>query len=197
MRTPQAQTPATAVRANAKASASTLLRRALAAALLGTLAACGMPHMGMSGAMSGAMDHPPMAVKNASEAPAVFGRITHIEVFQAQAPWHTVDMARPTGTDRATDARSAMGNATGHTAPAHHADASGAEKNESPNGSTHESRHAAEHGVAGGEHGQLRASVRVRVWLDSGDWWTCDTTSAGELRVGDRVKVERGQMWRQ
>ena len=43
---------------------------------------------------------------------------------------------------------------------------------------------------------QLLESYRVSVQLDNGSMRSYDTSSYGELRIGDRVRIENGQLSR-
>lgn len=149
-----------------------------AALLVGTLAACGT-----QGPVNNT--YPPSQsqapVYNAPGNFQEYGRITNIEVFQTQAPASNGVAGTVIGGVIGGVLGNQVGGGSGRDAATVVGAVGGAiagnqiQKNRNP---------------------EVRESVRVSVRLDNGAYRAYDMTSAGDLRIGDRVRIDNGQLFR-
>lgn len=149
-----------------------------AALLIGTLAACGTP---------GPANNYPS--QHQSQAPVFntpgnfqeYGRITNIEVFQTQAPASN----GVAGTVIGGVIGGVLGNQVGGGSGRDAATVVGAVGGAIAGNQIQKNRNT-----------EVRESVRISVRMDNGSTRAYDMTSAGDLRIGDRVRIDNGQIFR-
>lgn len=153
-----------------------------AALLVGSLAACttqgpvnSYPSQPQSSSQSGG------PVYNSSGNFQEYGRITNIEVFQTQAPASN----GVAGTVIGGVIGGVLGNQVGGGSGRDAATVVGAVGGAIAGNQIQKSRNQ-----------EVRESVRISVRLDNGAYRAYDMTSAGDLRIGDRVRVDNGQLFR-
>lgn len=137
----------------------------------------------------------PMATAPASNFPSVgapsntqgqyveFGRVSNVEIIRSQQPAGGSGIGAVIGGVAGAVVGSQIGAGTGRTA----ATVIGAVGGAVAGNAIEKSRTA---NAAAGE------SYRVSVQLDNGALRAYDTPSYGELRIGDRVRIENGQLTR-
>jgi outer membrane lipoprotein SlyB len=108
-----------------------------------------------------------------------FGRITNIEFFQAGAPTSSINVP---GAIVGGIAGAVVGNAVsgGRDAATVLGGAAG----------------AAIGSQVGKPTGAARSVYRVTIQTDAGGWRTYDVPATGDLRIGDRVRIENGVIYR-
>ncbi|MES3010630.1 MAG: glycine zipper 2TM domain-containing protein [Pseudomonadota bacterium] len=149
-----------------------------AALLVGTLAACGTQGPVNNTYPSSQSQAP---VYNAPANFQEYGRITNIEVFQTQAPASNGVAGTVIGGVLGGVLGNQVGGGSGRDAATVVGAVGGAiagnqiQKNRNP---------------------EVRESVRVSVRLDNGAYRAYDMTTAGDLRIGDRVRIDNGQIFR-
>jgi len=112
-----------------------------------------------------------------------FGRVSNVEIIRSQQPASGPRIGAVIGGVAGADVGSQIGAGTGRTA----AIVIGAVGGAVAGNAIEKSRTA---NASAGE------SYRVSVQLDNGSMRTYDTSSYGELRIGDRVRIENGQLSR-
>ena len=112
-----------------------------------------------------------------------FGRVSNVEIIRSQEPARGPGIGAVIGGVAGAVVGSQIGSGTGRTA----ATVIGAVGGAVAGNAIEKSRTA---NVAAGE------SYRVSVQLDNGSMRSYDTSSYGELRIGDRVRIENGQLSR-
>lgn len=150
-----------------------------AALLVGTLAACGT---------QGPVNNYPVSQPQ-SQAPVYsnqgnfqeFGRITNIEVFQTQAPASN----GVAGTVIGGVIGGVLGNQVGGGSGRDAATVVGAVGGAIAGNQIQKNRNQ-----------EVRESVRISVRMDNGSYRAYDLGSAGDLRIGDRVRIDNGQIFR-
>ncbi len=176
-------------------SAKSVVSIASAAVLLAGLAACGSQPMNSSAPMSTypsssypssqypSSQYPSSQYPGGSVAPGYveYGRVTNVEVIRTQEPGRT------------SGAGAVIGGIAG-----------GVIGNQIGGGSGRDVARIA--GIAGGaiagnaiernSQNQVREAYRVSVQTDNGAVRAYDLASAADLRTGDRVRIENGQVYR-
>lgn len=154
---------------------------ALSAAAVAALSACGSPNP------YGANNYPGPAPtsSNTSSAPnyAEYGRVSSIEQVQAATQGSGVGGAVIGGV---------AGAVVGNQAGRHYNDGKNREAATVLGGAAG----AALGNVVGRNRSASDAVYRVTVRTDNGGWRSYDLSSTGDLRVGDRVRLENGQIFR-
>ena len=112
-----------------------------------------------------------------------FGRVSNVEIIRSQEPASGPGIGAVIGGVAGAVVGSQIGSGNGRTA----ATIIGAVGGAVAGNAIEKSRTA---NVAAGE------SYRVSVQLDNGSMRSYDTSSYGELRIGDRVRIENGQLSR-
>ena len=112
-----------------------------------------------------------------------FGRVNNVEIIRSQEPAQGPGIGAVIGGVAGAVVGSQIGSGTGRTA----AIVIGAVGGAVAGNAIEKSRTA---NAAAGE------SYRVSVQLDNGAQRAYDMTSYGELRIGDRVRIENGQLYR-
>jgi len=120
---------------------------------------------------------------NTQSAFVEFGRVNNVEIIRTQAPTSGPGIGAVIGGVAGAVVGSQIGAGSGRTA----ATVIGAVGGAVAGNAIERSRTA---NTAAGE------SYRVSVQLDNGAQRTYDMTSYGDLRIGDRVRVENGQVYR-
>jgi len=151
-----------------------------AALLFGSLAAC---------TTQGPVNSYPSQPQSQSGVPVYnspgnfqeYGRITNIEVFQTQAPASN----GVAGTVIGGVIGGVLGNQVGGGSGRDAATVVGAVGGAIAGNQIQKNRNQ-----------EVRESVRISVRLDNGAYRAYDMTSAGDLRIGDRVRVDNGQLFR-
>ncbi len=150
-----------------------------ATVLVGTLAACGT-----QGPVNNSYPSQPQSQAPVYNQPGNFqeyGRITNIEVFQTQAP----ASSGVAGTVIGGVIGGVLGNQVGGGSGRDAATVVGAVGGAIAGNQIQKNRNQ-----------EVRESVRVSVRMDNGSFRAYDMTSAGDLRIGDRVRVDNGQLFR-
>ena len=150
-----------------------------AALLVGTLAACGT-----QGPVTNSYPSQPQSQAPVYNSPGNFqeyGRITNIEVFQTQTPASN----GVAGTVIGGVIGGVLGNQVGGGSGRDAATVVGAVGGAIAGNQIQKNRNA-----------EVRESVRISVRMDNGSFRAYDMTSAGDLRIGDRVRVDNGQLFR-
>ena len=136
------------------------------------------------------MNSAPMASYPTTSAPAntqgsyvEYGRVNNVEIIRSQEPARGSGLGAVIGGVAGAVVGSQVGSGSGRTA----ATVIGAVGGAVAGNAIEKSRTA---NVAAGE------SYRVSVQLDNGSVRAYDTASYGELRIGDRVRIENGQLFR-
>ena len=114
---------------------------------------------------------------------AEFGRVSNVEIIRSQEPARGPGIGAVIGGVAGAVVGSQIGAGNGRTA----ATVIGAVGGAVAGNAIEKSRTA---NASAGE------SYRVTVQLDNGSMRTYDTSSYGELRIGDRVRIENGQLSR-
>lgn len=112
-----------------------------------------------------------------------FGRVSNVEIIRSQEPARGPGIGAVIGGVAGAVVGNQIGSGNGRTA----ATVIGAVGGAVAGNAIEKSRTA---NVGAGE------SYRVSVQLDNGSMRTYDTASYGELRIGDRVRIENGQLSR-
>ena len=112
-----------------------------------------------------------------------FGRVSNVEIIRSQEPARSSGIGAVIGGVAGAVVGNQIGTGGGRAA----ATVIGAVGGAVAGNAIEQSRTA---NVAAGE------SYRVSVQLDNGSMRTYDTSSYGELRIGDRVRIENGQLSR-
>ena len=112
-----------------------------------------------------------------------FGRVNNVEIIRSQEPAQVSGIGAVIGGVAGAVVGNQIGTGGGRAA----ATVIGAVGGAVAGNAIEQSRTA---NVAAGE------SYRVSVQLDNGSMRTYDTSSYGELRIGDRVRIENGQLSR-
>ena len=112
-----------------------------------------------------------------------FGRVSNVEIIRSQDPARSSGIGAVIGGVAGAVVGNQIGTGGGRAA----ATVIGAVGGAVAGNAIEQSRTA---NVAAGE------SYRVSVQLDNGSMRTYDTSSYGELRIGDRVRIENGQLSR-
>ena len=112
-----------------------------------------------------------------------FGRVNNVEIIRSQDPARSSGIGAVIGGVAGAVVGNQIGTGGGRAA----ATVIGAVGGAVAGNAIEQSRTA---NVAAGE------SYRVSVQLDNGSMRTYDTSSYGELRIGDRVRIENGQLSR-
>ena len=112
-----------------------------------------------------------------------FGRVNNVEIIRSQVPAQGPGVGAVIGGVAGAVVGSQIGSGTGRTA----AIVIGAVGGAVAGNAIEKSRTA---NAAAGE------SYRVSVQLDNGSQRAYDMTTYGELRIGDRVRIENGQLYR-
>lgn len=120
---------------------------------------------------------------NSQGAFVEFGRVNNVEIIRTQAPTSGPGIGAVIGGVAGAVVGSQIGAGSGRTA----ATVIGAVGGAVAGNSIERSRSA---NVSAGE------SYRVSVQLDNGSQRSYDMSSYGDLRIGDRVRVENGQVYR-
>ena len=120
---------------------------------------------------------------NAQGSFVEFGRVNNVEIIRSQEPAQGPGIGAVIGGVAGAVVGSQIGSGTGRTA----AIVIGAVGGAVAGNAIEKSRTA---NAAAGE------SYRVSVQLDNGSQRSYDMTSYGELRIGDRVRIENGQLYR-
>lgn len=122
-------------------------------------------------------------VPNAQGAYVEYGRVNNVEIIRAQEPARGPGIGAVIGGVAGAVVGSQIGSGGGRTA----ATVIGAVGGAVAGNAIEKSRTA---NAAAGE------SYRVSVQVDNGSLRAYDMTSYGELRIGDRVRIENGQLYR-
>ena len=125
----------------------------------------------------------PTTNPNTQSAFVEFGRVNNVEVIRTQATSQGSGIGAVIGGVAGAVVGSQIGAGTGRTA----ATVIGAVGGAVAGNSIEKSRTA---NAAAGE------SYRVSVQLDNGSMRAYDVSTYGELRIGDRVRIENGQLYR-
>lgn len=120
---------------------------------------------------------------NTQGAYVEYGRVNNVEIIRTQEPARGPGIGAVIGGVAGAVVGSQIGSGTGRTA----ATVIGAVGGAVAGNAIERSRTA---NAAAGE------SYRVSVQLDNGSMRAYDVTSYGELRIGDRVRIENGQLYR-
>lgn len=120
---------------------------------------------------------------NTQGAYVEYGRVNNLEIIRAQAPSQGYGVGAVIGGVAGAVVGSQIGSGTGRTA----ATVIGAVGGAVAGNAIEKSRTA---NAAAGE------SYRVSVQLDNGSMRAYDVSTYGELRIGDRVRIENGQLYR-
>lgn len=120
---------------------------------------------------------------NTQGAYVEYGRVNNVEIIRAQAPSQGSGVGAVIGGVAGAVVGSQIGSGTGRTA----ATVIGAVGGAVAGNAIEKSRTA---NAAAGE------SYRVSVQLDNGSMRAYDVSTYGELRIGDRVRIENGQLYR-
>ena len=120
---------------------------------------------------------------NTQGAYVEFGRVSNVEIIRVQDPARAPGIGAVIGGVAGAVVGNQIGSGTGRTA----ATVIGAVGGAVAGNAIEKSRTA---NTAAGE------SYRVTVQLDNGSVRAYDTSSYGELRIGDRVRIENGQLTR-
>ena len=122
-------------------------------------------------------------VPNNQGAYVEYGRVNNVEVIRTQQPAAGIGLGAVIGGVAGAVVGSQIGGGNGRTA----ASVIGAVGGAVAGNAIEKSRSA---NTAAGE------SYRVSVQLDNGAMRSYDMSSYGELRIGDRVRIENGQIYR-
>ena len=122
-------------------------------------------------------------VPNSQGAYVEYGRVNNVEIIRTQQPSTSSGVGAVIGGVAGAVVGSQIGGGSGRTA----ATVIGAVGGAVAGNAIERSRTA---NAAAGE------SYRVSVQLDNGAQRAYDMTSYGELRIGDRVRIENGQLYR-
>lgn len=153
--------------------------------LLAALAACGSPPMSSSEPVSTY----PSSSYPTSSYPAQypqgnyteFGRVTNVEVLRTSEPGKSSGVGAVLGGVAGAVVGSQIGGGSGRTAATVVGAVGGA---------------VAGNAIEKSQSTTVRETYRISIRLDNGSTRAYDVPAYGDLRVGDRVRIENGQIYR-
>lgn len=146
--------------------------------LLGALAACQTAPMSSPVGNYPASPYPTQSSQNNYRE---FGRVTNVEVLRTQEPSQGSGIGAVLGGVAGAVVGSQIGGGSGRTAATVAGALGGA---------------VAGNAIEKSRNSNVRESYRVSVQLDNGSFRAFDVPSFGDLRIGDRVSIENGQIFR-